>query len=445
MRHDPLVDRPAADMETLTLGPFDRHGTTRTRFRGRVIEVEHGIPGETVEAEIEGGKRPRGHIVTVLDPSPERVVAPCQYFREWSCGGCQWQMLSYQGQLRFKRDEVNWAMRSEGLTLEVGEIHHLDDPWRYRSTAGIALGKRAGFRRHASLAIVPIRDCPISHPSIGKLMAALNDGLERGTVPDFRGRVRVEVLVAEGPEGERVQTLVRPTEANRPAKPDEIERLTAVLEAIPEVDNVTVQAMDGTIANLYGQEFALTTIAGRAVSLAAGSFFQTNLQLVPRLIDRLREAAEPLAGKRVADVYAGVGIFGLFLAGEAAEVAIVETDPLAVDAAQRTATLWELDNVRFFPQRAEEVMAEVGGYEVVIVDPPRSGLSEAVRASLAETRPPTILYVSCLAESLARDLRSLIAAGYHVESLELFDFYPQTYHVELLAVLKLLDLQHVGR
>jgi tRNA/tmRNA/rRNA uracil-C5-methylase (TrmA/RlmC/RlmD family) len=180
-------------------------------------------------------------------------------------------------------------------------------------------------------------------------------------------------------------------------------------------------------------------VAGRPVYLHAGSFFQTNLQLLPELIGRLQQASAPLEGKRVADVYGGVGIFGLFLAEHASEVIVVESDPLAEEACRRTAAAWQLDNVRFLAQEAESALAGATSLDVVIVDPPRTGLSEKVIEALIELQPVTILYVSCLAQSLARDLRILTAEGYGIEHLEVFDFYPHTYHVEILAVLRKLD------
>jgi 23S rRNA (uracil1939-C5)-methyltransferase len=188
---------------------------------------------------------------------------------------------------------------------------------------------------------------------------------------------------------------------------------------------------------VQGQLFAPAIVHGREMILATPSFFQTNLDLLARLIDRLREEAGPLPGKRVADVYSGVGVFGLFMADEAREVVAIESDPLAVEAGRRTAAAWGMDNIRFVAADAAQALAGDEGFDVVVVDPPRSGLTPLVLDSLARLRPPLILYVSCLAQSLARDARDLAAAGYRLEQLELFDFYPQTYHVELLAVLQM--------
>ena len=150
---------------TVTLSEFDDHGTTRARVGNHWLEVEHGVPGETVKIELMGKKRQRGRIVDLIKPANDRTFPPCEYYREWKCGGCQWQHISYRSQLRRKRRGVEATMKRAGLDQRVTATFSLIEPWRYRTTAGIALGKHAGFRRHGSLAIVPIEDCLISHPS----------------------------------------------------------------------------------------------------------------------------------------------------------------------------------------------------------------------------------------------------------------------------------------
>lgn len=432
----PAIDQRPDQVETLRLGRFDSHGTTRARHGNRWIEVEHGIPGEVVRAQVVGTKRLAGRIVEVLEPNEDRVEAPCGYFRDWACGGCQWQMIAYAGQVRRKQEQVDAAMAAAGLDLRIGAVHTLDEPWRYRSTAGISLGRHAGFRRHASLAIVPIRDCPISASLVGRLMAQLNDQLESGNLPDFRGRIRLDVRIVSAESGDGLQILIRQTDPRKPIDAREVQALAQTVSVFQDVTGVSVLEEDGTVTAVSGELFAPTLVAGKQVWLTAGSFFQTNLRLLPVLVDRLRVACGSLVGKRVADVYAGVGLFGLYIAGDAARVDVIETDALALEACRRTARAWRIANVETIALPAESALAAGTPYDIVIVDPPRTGLDEQVLAALAARPPGIVLYVSCLAESLARDLAVLAPAGYRLESLELFDFYPQTYHVELLAVLR---------
>lgn len=431
-RPEPIYE-PIEEPVQLRLGGFDAHGTTRARIGRKWFEVEHGIPGEVVAATVSGGRRPQGHIVEVIEPAPDRIDPPCEYFRDWKCGGCQWQQIAYEGQIERKRRAVDAAMAATGLAQRVDRVF-TSPPWRYRSTAGIALGRHAGFRRRASLAIVPIRDCPISHPAIGALMAALNDALAAGHLANFHGRLRLDLRVVREGNGEGLQVMVRPDTDRRPPRED-LDTLVSFLVSLPMVSAVSFTLITGEVETAKGERFGTVEVAGRPVHLASGSFFQTNLHLLPTLIERLREEAGDLTGKRLADVYAGAGLFGLFLSRGTRDVAVIETDPLALEAGERTARDWGVTSVRFLRGRAEDILEGDGPYDVVILDPPRSGLSPDAVRILTEQRPSRLLYVSCLAESLARDLVAFTAAGYAVSGLELFDFYPQTYHVELLAVL----------
>jgi 23S rRNA (uracil1939-C5)-methyltransferase len=423
--------------ELVTLSGFDRHGTTQVRRHGHRIEIEHGIPGEKARVELIGGRRPRGRILEVLEPSPDRVQPPCSYFLEWFCGGCQWQHISFAGQITRKCEEVEKVLAAGGIGLRIDAIHALEEPWRYRSTAGISLGRRAGFRRKGSLAIVPVRDCLISHPLIGRLLASLNDAIDDGSIPDFRGRIRLDARVSEPISGEAaLHVVIRPDREQSPAPPD-IDRLVNRLTTEGSIASLVIARPHRPPEVVHGDLFVPTSVHGREVMLAAPSFFQTNLDLLARLIDRIREEAHPLQGKRLADVYSGVGVFGLFLALDAEEAVLIESDSLAVEAARRTATAWGLNNVVFVSGRAEDVLPGEGHFDVAVLDPPRTGLSTPVLEALVSDPPPLILYVSCLAQSLSHDLHKLLAVGYAVEKLELFDFYPQTYHVELLVVLRL--------
>jgi 23S rRNA (uracil1939-C5)-methyltransferase len=265
-------------------------------------------------------------------------------------------------------------------------------------------------------------------------MAILNDQLDAGTLPDYHGQVRLDVHMGRGDYGERLHVLVRPTE--RRAFEADLAPLVSLLAGLAEIGGVSRLRPDGSIETVSGPLFATVDLAGWPVSFAAASFFQTNLLLLPKVIARIQEEAQPLAGKRAADVYGGVGIFGLFLAQQAQDVVEIEADALAIEASRLTAARWGLSNVAFVAEPAEEALAEAGRFDMVVVDPPRSGLSDPVVDALIRERPPLILYVSCLAQSLTRNLSALIPAGYEVTGLELFDFYPQTYHVELLAVLR---------
>jgi 23S rRNA (uracil1939-C5)-methyltransferase len=227
--------------------------------------------------------------------------------------------------------------------------------------------------------------------------------------------------------------MIRPSED---AAPDtDLTPLASFLSGLDDVEGVAVEGLNGHVEVVKGELFAPVEVKGKPVYLTAASFFQTNLRLLPELIDRICEESSPLDSKRIADVYGGVGLFGLFLADAGAQVTVIESDPLAIEAGRITAEHWNLSTIEF---AAEDVAGGLGDRQddVVIVDPPRSGLAPLVIDTLIEEPPDVLLYVSCLPQSLARDLVPLTAAGYRVEHLELFDFYPQTFHCEVLTVLR---------
>jgi 23S rRNA (uracil1939-C5)-methyltransferase len=188
---------------------------------------------------------------------------------------------------------------------------------------------------------------------------------------------------------------------------------------------------------VHGPLASPVVVAGRPYQLPAGSFFQTNLELVPRLLERVEELARPYRGGTIADLYCGVGLFALWLAQAHAGGSIVgvEVDPLAIEAAEATARDWGLANARFIARPAERAVGELPDLDAVIVDPPRSGLEEKLLRALIERGPRGFIYVSCEPATLARDLAILAEGGYTVHSVECFDFFPQTYHVESLAYL----------
>jgi 23S rRNA (uracil1939-C5)-methyltransferase len=195
-----------------------------------------------------------------------------------------------------------------------------------------------------------------------------------------------------------------------------------------------MQDGDGAIQTLHGAAYGWVRLRGRDLALRAGSFFQSNWSLLPALLDRALELAAVQPGQVVADIYGGVGLFGLFMAEQGADVTMIEIDPRAVESAKTTAAAWGLSNLRFVASSAERAVAGLPRLDLALVDPPRTGLDERTISALIEREVPRIVYVSCSPISYARDAARLVRAGYTIERYELFDFYPQTVHIEGLAL-----------
>jgi len=425
----------AAERVDAQLGRYAADGAIPLEVTGRKVMVEGGIPNETVRlALISTGRkdRPRAEVVSVLDPSPERVTPRCTFIDV--CGGCEWQHLSQAGQLVQKAAIVRRLLSAQRLPTRIDAVHPMPDPWAYRIRAQIALGPEAGFRMRRSKQIVGLRTCPVAHPSIARLLEELNRLIRLREIPDYRGRALLHAQVAGSSTEPRLQLLLEGVDGLKLAPDAATREVAGRLMLLRGVESVSVQDGNGQIHALTGSEHAWLRLRGKDLALPAGSFFQSNWSLLPALLDRALELADPQPGEVAADIYGGVGLFGLFMADAGAEVTLIEIDPRAVEAAKVTAAAWGLNNIDYVAAPAEEAVARLPRLDLAIVDPPRTGLDETTIAALIERDIPRIVYVSCSPITYARDAAQLVRAGYRIERYELFDFYPQTVHVEGLAL-----------
>ena len=421
------------------LGALTPAGVTTARYGEQVIPVEKGIPGERVHAAITTLKGRKGWTrataTEIITASPHRIEPPCPYFRDHDCGGCEWQHMAYAYQCDTKLDTVAALMNEAGIDHPPRTMHALDEPWHYRHSAAIALGKGAGFRKRRRQLVIPIHDCPISHPAISGLLATLNDWYAEGVYPDLRGKAWIEVKVIGKPDTPHLQLVIGGIGGmDLPNRP-ELHPLADRLATLPNVISVTYKHPSGETQPYHGPSASIVEVDGEPFMLPAGSFFQTNLALVPRLIARIEELTVLGAGDTAADIYCGAGLFTMFLARRAGRVIAIEVDPAAIAAARETARLWRLNNIEFFAKPAEKAMDLLPDLDLALVDPPRSGLDPRVIDAIIAKRPRQFVYVSCNPITLVRDLQSFIGAGYMLRTLELFDFFPQTSHVESLAYL----------
>jgi 23S rRNA (uracil1939-C5)-methyltransferase len=414
------------------LGKFNSDGTITVQTGGRAVIVSAGIPTETARLALSGsGKHWRGEVIAVLDAATERTTPACPVVA--ICGGCEWQHLNTEGQLKHKAAIVRRLLSAQRLPTRIDEIVPMPDPWNYRVRAQIALGAEAGFRELRSKRIVRLNTCPVVHPRISWLLAQLNRLLKLGELPDFGGKMLLHAQVV-GPEGERtLQLLFEGVDGLRLDNPERVREAASVLAALRGVESVSWTNGPGHVEPLHGSRFSEVQIGTRRYVVPAGSFFQSNFQLLPNLLDRIADLAQLDGTQRVADIYGGIGLLGLSVAEHAKQLTIIEIDPIATEAGERTAQLMGFDNVEFVAAPAEEAVFALPSVERVIVDPPRTGLDRRVVDTLIELQPEIILYLSCNPATFARDAATFVRSGYRIDHLSLWDFYPQTVHVEVVA------------
>ena len=388
------------------VGPVAHGGHCVARLDGQVVFVRHTLPGERVRIRItERSKRfLRADAVEVIDSAPDRVVPPCRYAGD--CGGCDFQHVSPAGQRRLLTSVVREQLqRLAGLTWE-GEVEAVEPDdlgWRTRVAFAVDEAGRAGLRRHRSHDVVPIEECLIAHPDLPQVLDRTWDSES------------VEAIVSSS--GERL--LV--TDATIP---DEVERA---------VDGVV--AVDGTVRGGRG---ALTEQVNDATMRVTGSgFWQVHPAAARTLVDVVLSAAQVRRGETVVDLYAGVGLFTVFLAdavGERGTVVSVESDEPAGRDARRN--LHDRPQVQLVGTTVERALrpGQIESADVVVLDPPRTGAKHAV-AGIAALAPRRIVYVACDPAALARDLATFADLGYRLDELRSFALFPMTHHVECVATL----------
>ena len=350
------------------------------RDGGLVIFVPGALPGETIEYRPGPVKKGfcRGTLVRVLSPSPDRRKPPCPLYGR--CGGCDFMHLSDEAQPRAKALLVQEAFRRLGKS-EIALPEVVTGPaWAYRARLQLHKdkpGAPSGFKARSSDLTVPVTSCPVAAPGFAELLASGGKDLKVGRTNAF----------ALGSE-----------------------------------------------AFWEGRDSRVTLeIKGKRLAAALDGFFQSNLTLLPALIDEVLSLL-PSRGERVLDLYGGSGLFGAFLADGYETVVEVEQNPAAL-ALARLNVLGPLHEFHESTLEAwvARLPAQGPDLDAIVVDPPRLGLSPEVTTFLSRTPAPVLAYVSCNPDTLARDAKNLQNAGWRMRSLKLIDFYPQTTHIEAVA------------
>ncbi len=363
--------------------------------QGQDVFVLGGIPGERVVAEVIRVRRKyvAARAVEVLEPSPHRVEAPCNYYGQ--CTGCQWQHVDYEAQLEIKRNKVMDALQRVGGLEGLHVLPTIPSPERfgYRNHARFTVGRQGelGFVNRETRRFVRIENCMLMHDGINKILGQLQDRCGETT----------QLAVRAGRD--TGDYLVQP-----PLKSPDI--------AIPT-----------------GQKHYRESVKGREFRVASPSFFQVNVDQAAQLVQVVREMVELKGEETLLDAYTGVGTFAILLAPFVRRVYAIEESSAAVEDARANAE--GIENLEFLLGKTEAVLQDLPQVpDVVILDPPRAGCQPAALETLLKLGSPRLVYVSCDPETLARDLK-ILNEGYSVARIQPLDMFPQTHHVECVAVL----------
>jgi len=436
------------------------------RGRGKAVFIPFVLAEEKIEAAITEEKPgfARAHATAVVEPSPHRVPPPCPHFSR--CGGCHYQHASYEHQLEIKKEILRENLRRIAKLELTCEIQlHPSPPWNYRNRSRLQVRTRpefaAGYFKFASHDLLPVEECPISSPLINRGIAAL---WQQGRTGKAVEGVREVEFFANADDTKLLIEFLCAPEARRAVVRAWAEELCA---AMPEITGVAAfrEPQKGVQEPLVAVGTSDLTYQTKvaAYRVSSGSFFQTNRFLTDKLVEIVTAAR---SGGVALDLYAGVGLFSTALACDFRHIVSVEMSQTAAadlkynlpsngKAVQIATDLYLArlpGSVGTSAAGADDSPAYGAGSkghvgngsvlphslhkpDLVVVDPPRSGLGDRVARALASADAPRITYVSCDPATLARDLVPLQAAGYRVEEVHLVDLFPQTYHLETVVQL----------
>jgi 23S rRNA (uracil1939-C5)-methyltransferase len=406
---------------------------------GKTVFVAGACPGDTVEAHITEERPSFARAITgrVLEPSSDRVEPRCPYFGR--CGGCQWQHISYDAQLRAKeliaRDTLG---RIGGVDPEVvAGVVAAATPYGYRnkvelaSVGGPALG--LGFHVAGSSEVVQVDTCDLLPDEWRRAPKALRGSLRFLAGDGDLDVVRVAVRTSQrtGDSEIDVWTMAGPFPRKMAGKALadslDVRTVTRVITREP----VGARDVRG-VEVLVGRGFWTERVGAHEHTVSAPSFFQVNTAQADRLVDAALDALAPEPTERVVDVYSGVGTFTLPLAERAGSVVALEGSGAALKDLRRNLEHHGL-HAEVVPGDVAHTLAELGPADAVLVDPPRTGMSQDVVDGLVGVAPDRIVYVSCDPATLARDVGRLAVHGYQLTQASGVDLFPQTYHIETVA------------
>ncbi|HEX2085304.1 MAG TPA: 23S rRNA (uracil(1939)-C(5))-methyltransferase RlmD [Solirubrobacteraceae bacterium] len=426
-------------------------GNGVARHEGYVVFVSGAVPGDRVRAVVTKRKRAyaEARTVEVVEPSPERIEP-----RAPGHPGTPWQVLPYERQLEVKAEQVGDALRRigrlEGFELE--PIVPAEEQWRYRNKLEYSFGTGedgtlvCGFHEPGSWEdIVHVEDDLLASEAVGRARRTVVEWCRAEALDAYDRRRRHGLLrnlvVREGRRTGEVQVRVVTGRGSF-----DVEALAGALDGVADalfwtqIEGVAEVTAGGRTEQVMGATQLREELGGLELGISPEAFFQTNTEMAERLYGVAAEYAALKGWERVYDLYCGMGTIALTLAPRAGEVWGLEVVEEAIADAIANARRNEVDNARFFAGDVRlalrELVERAGRPDVVVVDPPRSGLSQKVVRRVIEAAPKRIVYVSCNPTTLAPNAAQLAEAGYALRRVRPVDMFPQTHHIECVALLE---------
>ncbi len=437
---------------TVEITDLNSEGAGVGRIDGVVVFVPYALPGETVEILIikVAKNYSVGKLLNVIVPSENRVEPKCKYF--YRCGGCDFQHLSYDAQLKYKCEStVKNICKLSGENISLEKIIGSDNIWNYRTKAQFPLSKdkegkiTMGFFSSRSHNVISIDSCMLQSEKCNSIIPAVKKAMSIAKLPvydEINHRGLVRHAIARSSVNGLMVIIVTNSEKRLPDK-----FVEALKNQLPQmtslVQNINCSKGNVILGNknyfLFGDEYISDTMNGIKFNLRPLAFLQVNPNQAEKLYNVAIEKANLTGNEIVFDAYCGIGIMSLMLAKNAKKLIGVEIIPEAIESAKESAKLNDINNAEFFAGACEDVLPklikEKQKPDVLVVDPPRAGCEESLLNCIAENGIKKIVYVSCNPATLARDIKILCGLGYSCSDVTFVDMFCHTKHIESVVLL----------
>jgi 23S rRNA (uracil1939-C5)-methyltransferase len=412
---------------------------------GKVIFVDGAYPGELVEVDVLSEKSDYaiGKLEKIVEKIPERRNPKCPYFR--NCGGCNFLDLKYEKQLEFKKMVfMDQLERIAELKLNDLYIEKSSKEYEYRLKMEYSIlnDYSFGFKMKNSHKVVSVKNCIIAPKVFGKILEKLSLTLSHFKIPIYNFKrkkgILKHVVLRYSPNGEVMLIFVTKSEYFKEGKKiaslikKEFPFIKSIVHVMNSNDKIVLR---GPYKVLNGDGVINYEFSWEKFQVPPTAFFQNNFQVAEKMVEFLTKKLDLNGDEVVLDLFSGLGTFSLRLAALSKFVIAVESSHVSVKAGRANANINGLKNIKFIEADALDYLNQVNEkFDVIVLDPPRTGIGTEAVKKILELSPQKIGYVSCNPTTFARDLK-LLLEKYEIEDIRIFDMFPQTYHIESIAIL----------
>ncbi len=395
---------------------------------GGELSIPFAYPGDVIEAELVNKKKKTGRLLSIVQLSPLRQDARCKHFGQ--CGGCLWQGLKYESQLALKESRVR------DLFDDVRRIIPSPDEYFYRNRMDYAFGPDFTLGlKNGKATVIDLKKCWLMSDQSNLVTARVKQFVLARKLESYQEGIMRHAVIREGKNINN--TIINILTSDKGEFPLEalFEELKDAVSGVTWSINLSpADRSYGDIQKTSGNDYLLESLNGIKFKVPVQSFFQTNTRQAERLLKTVKELLGDTDPGSILDLYSGTGSFGLYLADRAKKVLGVEENAAAAELSKSNAELNGIGNYSAIAGRVEDVIGDLSRqYDTVIMDPPRPGVNKKILKRLGESRPKTIIYVSCNPFTQKHDIGVLEEYGYKLSACQPLDMCPHTPHIENVA------------